>query len=155
MAVAQRAAAGSLLIRRWLGTWVDFLVLFVGIIIVGGLGRVIGGVGSGPAVLGLCLMAVFAYFIVGEAVWGRSVGKLVTGLVVVDEAGRPPGYTKALVRTLARLVEVNPLLIGGLPAGICLLATPHKQRVGDLLASTYVVPLADLKRATDEASVFA
>jgi uncharacterized RDD family membrane protein YckC len=38
-----------------------------------------------------------------------------------------------------RLVEVNPLLLGALPAGISILATERKQRIGDLQAGTVVV----------------
>jgi uncharacterized RDD family membrane protein YckC len=43
------------------------------------------------------------------------------------------------VRTLARLVEVNPLLLGALPAGIAILSSSRRQRIGDWLANTVVV----------------
>jgi uncharacterized RDD family membrane protein YckC len=45
-----------------------------------------------------------------------------------------------------RLIEVNPFLVGGLPAGLVLLLTRRRQRLGDLLAGTYVVRLRDLKQ---------
>ena len=38
-----------------------------------------------------------------------------------------------------RLLEVNPLLFGGLPAGIAILTSERKQRIGDMLAGTVVV----------------
>ena len=92
-------------------------------------------------------MAALAYFPVTEGIWGRSAGKLITGAIVVNEDGDPPGIPKALVRTLLRLVEVNPFLMGGVPAGLCVVATKHHQRLGDLLANTYVVPFKALKAA--------
>lgn len=45
----------------------------------------------------------------------------------------------ALVRTLLRVVEANPLLFGGVPAGVCILASKRNQRLGDLAAGTLVV----------------
>jgi uncharacterized RDD family membrane protein YckC len=66
---------------------------------------------------------------------------------VVDKAGKRPGLGRATVRTLLRLVEVNPFLIGGLPAGLVAANTKAHQRIGDLLAGTYVVPLKELRAA--------
>ena len=45
----------------------------------------------------------------------------------------------AMLRTLLRVIEVNPILLGALPAGIVLLVTKRKQRLGDLLAGTVVI----------------
>jgi uncharacterized RDD family membrane protein YckC len=44
-----------------------------------------------------------------------------------------------LVRTLLRLLEANPLLFGGLPAGVAILLSGRNQRLGDLAAGTMVV----------------
>jgi uncharacterized RDD family membrane protein YckC len=99
------------------------------------------------------LVALVAYFVVFEALWGRTLGKLITGTVVIDRDGRAPGFAKAIARTVLRLVEVNPLLIGGLPAGIALLVTKRHQRMGDLLAGTYVVRKKYLKRAATASSL--
>jgi uncharacterized RDD family membrane protein YckC len=38
-----------------------------------------------------------------------------------------------------RIIEVNPLLFGGIPAGIAVILSRRKQRIGDLLAGTVVV----------------
>jgi uncharacterized RDD family membrane protein YckC len=84
-----------------------------------------------------------AYFPVLETLYGRSLGKLVSGIVVVNESGRLPRLGQSVVRTLLRLIEVNPFLIGGLPAGIVALRTRSKQRLGDMLARTYVITTAD------------
>ena len=80
-----------------------------------------------------------AYFVVLEAIWSRTLGKFVQGLVVRKLDGSPCGLKGALIRGLLRMIEVNPLLLGGLPAGIAIITTERKQRIGDLLAGTVVV----------------
>ena len=146
--VARRMDSGGIVLRRWAGAWIDFVAL--------------AALFFGPAFLlrslsinlaiGVGCVAVLAYFPVAEGVWGRSLGKLITGTIVVDRAGQPPGIGKAIVRTLFRLVEVNPFLFGGLPAGLAAWFTEEHQRLGDLVAGTYVVPLADLRKTRDVAA---
>jgi uncharacterized RDD family membrane protein YckC len=88
---------------------------------------------------GLIVCVVYLlYFFVFEAVWSRTPGKFLTGLEVRMTDGSAGSTRAAAIRTLARIVEVNPLLLGGLPAGIAILATKRKQRLGDLLAGTGV-----------------
>ena len=69
----------------------------------------------------------------------------------VDRDGHPPGFAKALIRTALRLIEVNPLLIGGFPAGIVMLATKRHQRLGDPRAGTCVARKADLGARPNDA----
>jgi uncharacterized RDD family membrane protein YckC len=38
-----------------------------------------------------------------------------------------------------RVIEVNPVLLGALPAGIAIISSDLKQRMGDSLAGTLVV----------------
>ncbi len=149
--IARRADTGGLLFRRWAGAWIDFVAL--GALILApsfliGLRGVIPAAAPIPALFGLGLAVL--YFPVCEGVWGRSLGKLVTGTIVVDRTGRLPGIGRTLVRTLLRLIEVNPLFLGGVPAGFCVMATGANQRIGDLIAGTYVVPAGELKRALSE-----
>jgi len=80
-----------------------------------------------------------AYFVVLEALWSRTPGKFVEGLVVRKLNGNRCGWRAALIRGSLRVVEVNPLLLGGLPAGLVIIASERKQRIGDLLAGTVVV----------------
>jgi uncharacterized RDD family membrane protein YckC len=94
--------------------------------------RVLGG-------LSVCV-AYLLYFFVFEAVWSRTPGKFLTGLEVRRSDGSNGSVRTAAIRTLARILEANPLLLGGLPAGIAILVTKRKQRLGDLLAGTVVVP---------------
>lgn len=56
-----------------------------------------------------------------------------------------------------RLVEVNPFLLGGIPAGIAVALSTYNQRLGDMLAGTYVVvtkKLADKPPSPAVAAVF-
>jgi uncharacterized RDD family membrane protein YckC len=130
----------GMLIRRWAGAWVDFIVLALFLV-------------TPDAVLGndlyqrtlvIWLGLVCLYFPVTEGFTGRSLGKVVTGTVVVTEGGKIPGVAKASIRTLTRLVEVNPCCLGGIPAGIAVLKSTYHQRLGDMAAKTYVVRARDL-----------
>jgi uncharacterized RDD family membrane protein YckC len=143
--VALRTSSGKLLFKRWLGCWIDFialaLVFAVPLVAMKAIGFPM------PVIACADLALLVLYFPIAEGLWGRSVGKLIAGTIVVDDKGRPPGVGRAAVRTLLRLVEVNPFLLGGLPAGIVSMNTKANQRIGDLLAGTYVVPLAELRQA--------
>lgn len=86
----------------------------------------------------LCL-SYLAYFLVFEAIWARTPGKFIQGLEVRKLDGDRCDLKAAIIRTALRVLETNPLLFGGLPAGIAILSTERKQRVGDWLAGTVVV----------------
>ena len=93
-----------------------------------------------PAVKAVLFFLVYlAYFIVLEAVWSRTLGKYFQGLVVRKLDGSPCDWKAALIRGALRIIEVNPLLFGGLPAGLAVISTKRHQRIGDLLAGTLVV----------------
>ena len=152
--VAARANPLSLLVLRAVGAQIDILVILMLLILPPSL---LGKEQLSDQVWGYIvlfwLVALILYFVVFEALWGRTLGKLITGTVVIDRNGRAPGFAKALTRTVLRLIEVNPLLIGGLPAGIALLMTTRHQRLGDLLAGTYVVRKKYLNRAAAASSL--
>ena len=131
------------LLLRWAGSWIDLIVLALLLIVP----DFLLGNEVYQATMAIWLGAAILYFPIAEGFWGRTAGKLLTGLIVVDHAGRPPGLLKAAVRTLLRLVEVNPLLLGGIPAAIAVAASQRRQRLGDMLARTYVVRLKELRRA--------
>ena len=131
----------NVITRRWLATIVDLIVLFFAVALIA---APIPRESDGISML-LIFGVPFVYYVVGEVLWGRSVGKLVTGLVVVDQNGKHPSLTAAIVRTVTRFVEVNPFLLGGLPAGIVADRSQYRQRIGDMLAKTYVVFVRDLR----------
>ena len=152
--VAERANPVSLLVLRAIGAQIDILAILMLLIVPAlllGKERLNDHVWD--YIILFWLVALVAYFVVFEALWGRTLGKLITGTIVIDRNGRAPGFAKALVRTVLRLIEVNLLLIGGLPAGIALLVTKRHQRLGDLLAGTYVVRKKYLNRAATASSL--
>jgi uncharacterized RDD family membrane protein YckC len=79
-----------------------------------------------------------AYFFLFEALVGSTPGKIIFGLWVRRIEGGRCSWRQAGVRTLARIIEVNPILLGGIPAGITVLASKNRQRLGDMLAGTTV-----------------
>ncbi len=79
------------------------------------------------------------YYAVLEGFFGATLGKRLAGLRVTDLEGRRIGWQAAIVRNLARLLDVLPFAY--LLGGILTLATKRHQRLGDLLAGTLVVPL--------------
>jgi len=87
-------------------------------------------------------LTYLAYFFLMEALWSRTLGKLFQGLVVRKLDGNRCDWKAALIRSALRIVEVNPLLLGGIPAGMVIIASERKQRIGDLLAGTLVVSTA-------------
>ena len=92
---------------------------------------IVGGTVLGSTYLG--------YFLIFEVLWSRTPGKFMQGLVVRNIDGTRTGLKSHLIRTIARLLEANPILLGGIPAGIAIISSARKQRIGDSLAGTVVV----------------
>lgn len=124
----------SIVVRRWGATWIDFLVL---------IGLVAACFALPDTIQGACVvaasLAVVAYFPMLEHVFGRTLGKLVCRVRVVNAAGGRPSWAQTIVRTLLRLLEVNPVLLGGVPAGLFVLSSRKRQRLGDMAADTFVL----------------
>jgi uncharacterized RDD family membrane protein YckC len=96
---------------------------------------------AAKAGIGLVLLALFAaqwvYFVVWEAISGRSPGKMALGLRVLTTSGRPIGWRAAALRNLLRAADLLPV---GYVAGVVAMALSSKfQRLGDLVAGTMVV----------------
>lgn len=132
----------SVLVLRWVATWIDFAVLLSIFV----LPAYLFGNAVYRQLLPLWLLLVAAYFPVMEGLWGKSAGKFITCIRVVNASGGTPSFLQTVARTLLRLLEVNPILLGGLPAAAVALCTPSKQRIGDLLAGTYVLKDSDVRR---------
>ncbi|MEU8817265.1 RDD family protein [Actinoplanes sp. NPDC048796] len=86
----------------------------------------------------LLFVVATLYYVLMEGYLGRTVGKMVTGIRVVDgETGRtPPGVGKAILRTIFRIIDS---IFGYLVAFIVVLSSPRRRRVGDIVARTQVV----------------
>jgi uncharacterized RDD family membrane protein YckC len=86
--------------------------------------------------LGLGVIVVL-YYVLLEGLTGRTVGKLVTGIRVIDaQTGGAPGLLSGLVRTLLRLIDgIFAYLVGFL----VVINSSHRRRLGDMAAKTLVV----------------
>ncbi|MEM8962100.1 MAG: RDD family protein [Acidobacteriota bacterium] len=68
---------------------------------------------------------------------GRSPGKRMTHLRVVDGRGLPISLPQSLVRNLVRVLDFTPIFYG--LGGIVCLLDPDRRRLGDIAADTLVV----------------
>jgi len=85
----------------------------------------------------LMFLVYWAYPIVCEALWGRTLGKRALGLRVLSRDGAPVGWMASITRNLLRTVDMLPF---GYALGlISSLFDPHGRRLGDLVAGTVVV----------------
>ena len=81
--------------------------------------------------------SVLVYYVVLEGLFGRTVGKLITGIRVVDAGtGGRPGLLSGFVRTLLRLIDG---IFGYLVALIIVVNSDRRRRLGDMAAKTLVV----------------
>lgn len=96
---------------------------------------------GGRAVLALAI--VLAYSFAAETLTGTTPGKWIVGLTVVDADERRPDLRAISLRTLFRPIDALPVLY--LVGFIVMLATPDKQRIGDLVAKTRVVRRDDVR----------
>ncbi len=84
-----------------------------------------------------------AYYILMEAYLGGTVGKLALGLRVVNSKGQMAGFTASLLRNVMRIVDFLPVFY--ILGGACVAISKQKQRLGDRVAGTYVVPARAVK----------
>ena len=124
---------------RFLAAFCDnMLAMVVSIIAAIAIGDAVGDIGD--AVKGVTFVTLyFLYFFLGEGLIGATPGKLVFGLRVRQLSGQRCTWLQAGIRTILKVFEANPLLLGVLPAGLFVLATKRRQRLGDVLAGTVVV----------------
>ena len=85
----------------------------------------------------LLSFALFAYYILFEGLnRGRTPGKILLGIRVVMDTGRPITLAAAALRNLVRAAEYAALL---LPAALTMLLHRSNKRLGDLAAGTIVI----------------
>ncbi len=129
----------SIVLRRWLGCVIDYIILLLVFL----LPVLMSKDETSSGTIYLLFALAILYFPLMEHLTGRSVGKLLAGIIVVGKNGQLPGLIPVILRTLARLIEVNPVLLGRIPAGLIVLASDKRQRLGDMLAGTYVIKFED------------
>ena len=103
----------------------------------------------------------WGYFTLFEAFWnGRTPGKKVAKIRVIQRSGRPIGFFESLARNLVRYVDQIPFFYA--VGVITMFVTRQHQRLGDLAAGTLVVrdreegatPWNDLSTRTFTAQIF-
>lgn len=100
-------------------------------------------IGNGKLLL--FISTIIFYIVFGEWFFGKTIGKYCLNISVVNSAGKKPSLFQVLTRTTARIFELNPSILGGLPAWVLVTSTKRRQRLGDIVADTFVISDADLK----------
>lgn len=111
--VAEQESTAIVPAERW-RRFVNLLIDYVGFLALSFVLGIVLGLAGGPAAVqklqgtgikyltGIFLMLI--YYVPLEGMFGRTLGKLVTGTKVVDENGNPPTWGKAFGRTLCRFI---------------------------------------------------
>jgi len=91
-----------------------------------------------PVVMTASLVVPIAYHVVGDIRWGgRTLGKRLFGLRVVDARGLPLSPRQSLIRNVARALDALPLAYG--VGAFAVVLDPLGRRLGDHVAGTLVV----------------
>jgi uncharacterized RDD family membrane protein YckC len=110
-----------------------FLGVLIGLFELTGLGAWLDNLGDlGWNIIGIIIL--MSYYLLTEGLLGRSLGKLITGTVVVDENGEKPDFGTILKRSLCRLIPFDAFSFLG------------SRGWHDSMSDTYVVD----KKALDE-----
>jgi uncharacterized RDD family membrane protein YckC len=81
---------------------------------------------------------ILVYWVM-QGLTGKTPGKAAVGIKVVKADGSPPGIGRAILRSLLAIVDAFPYLIPYLTGFITALNSKRNQRVGDMVAGTFVV----------------
>lgn len=78
-----------------------------------------------------------SYYVLFELSWSRTIGKLVCACIVVDLSGRRPTFKQIIIRSLCRLIPIDPFTFFG------------KRSTGwhDTLSNTRVIYIKVLRKA--------
>jgi uncharacterized RDD family membrane protein YckC len=134
---------------RFIALLVDMLIWFAGLIVIVILFAVFApGIGafsniSGQWAVALIIFIIFllfwGYFTLFEAFWnGRTPGKRVARIRVIQRSGRAIGLFESMARNLVRYIDMQPFPLYAVGV-IAIFVTRQHQRLGDLVAGTLVV----------------
>lgn len=128
-------------LTRFMAWLVDFFCVAVGIL---GIAAVLDAFEIVlPDIAGAMDMIVFFAITIGYGIafeWlydGRTIGKRLFRLRVMDVSGLKLGFNQVVLRNLLRPIDSFPVFY--LAGGIAALLSPRGQRLGDLAANTIVV----------------
>jgi uncharacterized RDD family membrane protein YckC len=122
---------------RFIAAGIDFAIQILVMIALAVLLRPAGDAGF-AVFTSLAFALIFFYDVLFEVLGrGKTPGKRSAGLRVVGPAGRPITLVRSAVRNILRLIDILP---GFYAVGMTVIfITRRNQRIGDLVAGTYVV----------------
>ena len=103
------------LAQRFVHLSVDGFAMIIFGYVIGFVAFIIFGIVFGDVLIGIVfglifvMVGSFAYHLVFEAIWQRTIGKMITGTKVVSYDGGKPSFLALLGRTLARYIPFEPL----------------------------------------------
>ncbi len=101
-------------------------------------GAIFSDFSSGILILAQFSVAV-CYGMILEWLWrGKTIGKRLMKLRVIDERGLAPDFRQIVTRNLFRIIDMLPSMVY-LCGGLSCFLTQHCQRLGDIAAGTLVV----------------
>jgi uncharacterized RDD family membrane protein YckC len=133
---------------RFIALLVDYLIWGAGLILLGILAALllpalnafnnISAQWAEAIVIFILFLLNWGYFTLFEAFWnGRTPGKRVAKIRVIQRSGRSIGLLESMARNLVRYVDQFPFFYG--VGVITMFVTKQHQRLGDLAAGTLVV----------------
>jgi len=111
----------------------------------------------------LIFLLNWGYFTLFEAFWnGRTPGKRVARIRVIQRSGRAIGLFESMARNFIRYIDMFPWLVPYAVGTVAIFVTRDHQRLGDLAAGTLVVrerveetPMSTESTRTFTANIFA
>jgi uncharacterized RDD family membrane protein YckC len=122
---------------RFIAAGMDFTIQILVLSALAALLRPAGDAGF-AVYTSLAFALIFFYDVLFEVLGrGKTPGKRATGLRVVGPGGRPIALVRSAVRNILRIIDILPgfYLVGM----VVIFITQRNQRIGDLVAGTYVV----------------
>lgn len=98
------------------------------------------------------LLVLIIYSTVAEVFWGRTFGKALLRLRVVDVKGEQPATWRIVVRNLVKVFELVHFLVLLIPM-VLMMMTGKQQRLGDMLGGTLVIVDAVPEESPDDIDI--
>ncbi len=158
---------------RFIALLVDYLIWIPSILIVGKIFSIflpsltafnrLSGQWAFAIYTFLVFLFNWGYFTLFEAFWnGRTPGKRVARIRVIQRSGRAIGIFESMARNFIRYIDMIPFVVPYAVGTIAIFVTRDHQRLGDLAAGTLVVrdrieeaPISTESTRTFTANIFA
>ncbi len=127
------------LLRRSAACVVDsaiIAVVYVALIVVSQSSTMLWKIPTSLAEAAYLISLTFVYYFVQEGFFSATIGKSILRLRVLSKDGEPCSTGASFKRNLFRFLDWLPLLY--VLAGVAVLTSPKRQRIGDRIAGTVV-----------------